>query len=212
MSSCSLLTRHSLNPNRQSLYALIRLAFLRRSHLHLAVPSRSLHLCLDTTMDPPRKRVKVTFSDDKQTAPAAQAPKLDSLSRQITPPRRNKHSSHFALEKASELPVETKLDVPLMTSSQSGAIAPESIRVAPSANSVKTLPSPVQLMRIRDLQASENIDAVSLHDILGDPLIKEVWIFNFCVSFATLIHGHDFYRFYRTPYSHISARLFYGFT
>lgn len=41
------------------------------------------------------------------------------------------------------------------------------------------LPSPIQLTRIRDLPAAQNVDTVSLHDILGDPLIKEVWNFNY---------------------------------
>jgi tyrosyl-DNA phosphodiesterase-1 len=48
--------------------------------------------------------------------------------------------------------------------------------------SIEKLPSPVQLSCIRDLPRNQNMDTVSLHDILGDPLIKEAWIFNFCVS------------------------------
>lgn len=35
--------------------------------------------------------------------------------------------------------------------------------------------SPIQLTRIEDLAPHENVDAVGLHDILGDPLIKECW-------------------------------------
>jgi tyrosyl-DNA phosphodiesterase-1 len=43
----------------------------------------------------------------------------------------------------------------------------------------KCLPSPVQLTRIEKLSTDQNVDAVGLSDLLGDPLIKECWNFNF---------------------------------
>ena len=46
-------------------------------------------------------------------------------------------------------------------------------------------PSPFQLTKIRDLPASSNVDTVTLSDILGDPMIKEQWQFNF-------LHDIDF--------------------
>jgi tyrosyl-DNA phosphodiesterase-1 len=39
--------------------------------------------------------------------------------------------------------------------------------------------SPIQLTKIRDLAPEQNVDAVSLKDILGDPLIRECWNFNY---------------------------------
>ncbi|KAK7710969.1 hypothetical protein SLS57_008288 [Botryosphaeria dothidea] len=39
--------------------------------------------------------------------------------------------------------------------------------------------SPIQLTRIRDLPQAANIDTVALEDILCDPLIVEVWQFNY---------------------------------
>lgn len=39
--------------------------------------------------------------------------------------------------------------------------------------------SPVQLTAVKDLHPSLNIDTISLKDILGDPLIKECWLFNY---------------------------------
>ncbi len=48
-----------------------------------------------------------------------------------------------------------------------------------SSTPITLIPSPVQLNSIRDLPTTLNIDTVSLRDILGDPLIKECWIFNF---------------------------------
>lgn len=39
--------------------------------------------------------------------------------------------------------------------------------------------SPIQLTRIQDLPAEQNVDAVDLEDILGDVMIRECWNFNF---------------------------------
>jgi hypothetical protein len=47
---------------------------------------------------------------------------------------------------------------------------------------VRVLPSPIQLTRIRDLPSSNNIDTVSLRDLIGDPMIKECWQFNFLLD------------------------------
>ncbi len=49
----------------------------------------------------------------------------------------------------------------------------------PLTRTRKVVPSPFQLTRIRDLPAENNVDTVSLRDILGDPLIREVWHFNY---------------------------------
>ena len=39
--------------------------------------------------------------------------------------------------------------------------------------SSRILPSPVQLTRVDGLHDSDNVDTLTLHDILGDPLIRE---------------------------------------
>ena len=39
--------------------------------------------------------------------------------------------------------------------------------------------SPVQLNFIEELSASSNVDCISLGSILGDPMIKECWLFNY---------------------------------
>lgn len=43
----------------------------------------------------------------------------------------------------------------------------------------KRIPSPMQLNHIQGLPASSNIDTDKLSDILGDPMIKECWLFNY---------------------------------
>lgn len=55
----------------------------------------------------------------------------------------------------------------------------------------KTIQSPFQLTRIRDLPKSLNVDSVSLHDILGNPIISECWNFNYLHDLDFLIRSFD---------------------
>lgn len=56
-----------------------------------------------------------------------------------------------------------------------------------------SLPSPIQLTHIRDLPASSgnNVDTVRLRDILGDPMIRECWQFNYCIDVDYLMGQFD---------------------
>jgi len=51
-----------------------------------------------------------------------------------------------------------------------------------SQEDLEILPSPFKLTRIRDTQDTNNVDSITLGDILGDPLIKEMWQFNFLID------------------------------
>ncbi|KAH9221374.1 tyrosyl-DNA phosphodiesterase [Leptodontidium sp. 2 PMI_412] len=51
--------------------------------------------------------------------------------------------------------------------------------------------SPFQLTWIRDLPESSNKDAVSLRDILGDPMISECWEFNYLHNLDFLMDAFD---------------------
>ncbi|KAI1775025.1 phospholipase D/nuclease [Hypoxylon cercidicola] len=55
----------------------------------------------------------------------------------------------------------------------------------------KLIPSPIQLTTIQDLPDESNIGAVSLHDLLGDPLIAECWDFNYLHDIDFLMHHFD---------------------
>jgi tyrosyl-DNA phosphodiesterase-1 len=48
-----------------------------------------------------------------------------------------------------------------------------------SGGSTAFLPSPIQLTHIKDLSSAQNVDAVTLNDLLCDPMIKECWNFNY---------------------------------
>lgn len=54
-----------------------------------------------------------------------------------------------------------------------------------------TIKSPFQLTWIRDLPESSNMDAVTLKDILGDPLISECWEFNYMHNVDFLMSHFD---------------------
>jgi tyrosyl-DNA phosphodiesterase-1 len=74
-------------------------------------------------------------------------------------------------------------------SSLTGSISPPPLRRA--RLTPKLIPSPFQLTSIRDLPASLNVDAVSLEDILGDPLIAECWEFNYLHDLDFLMSAFD---------------------
>jgi len=53
------------------------------------------------------------------------------------------------------------------------------------------LASPFRLTRIKDLSDEDNIDAVSLSDLVGDPLIAELWDFNYLHDIGFLMRHLD---------------------
>lgn len=67
---------------------------------------------------------------------------------------------------------------------------PESATAPASASPILT-PSPWQLTWIRDLPDSDNQNAVTLKDLLGDPLIDECWEFNFLHDIHFLMDAFD---------------------
>ncbi|KAM0488260.1 hypothetical protein ACHAP7_001252 [Fusarium lateritium] len=76
------------------------------------------------------------------------------------------------------------------------AHAPESLQrsISPPRKRNKqsaTIKSPWQLTWIQNLPESDNKDAVSLRDLLGDPLISECWEFNFLHDIPFLMNAFD---------------------
>ena len=55
---------------------------------------------------------------------------------------------------------------------------------------VEIVPSPIKLTKIRDTQDENNVDTITLDDILGDPLIKEMWQFNFLIDIDFTMYVH----------------------
>ncbi|KAF4636588.1 hypothetical protein G7Y89_g1499 [Cudoniella acicularis] len=71
------------------------------------------------------------------------------------------------------------------------SISPPRICRAPASSKLKKIPSPFQLTWIRDLPEHSNVDAISLKDILGDPLIAECWEFNYLHDLDFLMEAFD---------------------
>ncbi|RAK72341.1 tyrosyl-DNA phosphodiesterase 1 [Aspergillus fijiensis CBS 313.89] len=133
--------------------------------------------------DRPSKRAKLLATATKpEVSDEGHAPSHDdstdlikplaSLHRSITPPL----SSRFLRDPARPPPAHDSS----ISSSSSKAQQPCSL-------GQKVLPSPIQLTHIRDFPPSSgnNVDTVRLRDILGDPLIRECWQFNY-------LHDVDF--------------------
>ena len=55
----------------------------------------------------------------------------------------------------------------------------------------RIIKSPFQLSWIRDAPASSNVDALTLRDLLGDPLISECWDFNYLHDIDFLLSAFD---------------------
>ncbi|KAF4962336.1 hypothetical protein FSARC_9579 [Fusarium sarcochroum] len=79
-----------------------------------------------------------------------------------------------------------ELDVHLPGSLQRSISPPRKKTRKPTA-----IRSPWQLTWIQDLPESDNKDAVSLRDLLGDPLISECWEFNFLHDLPFLMNAFD---------------------
>lgn len=178
----------------------------------------SLPITLTTAMasEPSTKRVKL--GGDILAGPALirrqRAAFLSSISRNISPPASSRRSVDIAqpLSESFGLKVGVSKHAECQTSSVEDAIDLTSSREStPSerltVNDKKPKPllqlhhhaaatryvqaSPFRLMKIRDLPTKYNQDTVSLHDILGNPLIREVWIFNFCFDIDWLMQHFD---------------------
>lgn len=79
---------------------------------------------------------------------------------------------------------------PLIHTSLSRPVSPPPLKRA-RENQPAVKKSPFQLTWIRDLPESSNVDAVSLGDILGDPLIAECWEFNYLHDLDFLMEAFD---------------------
>ncbi|KAJ6258616.1 hypothetical protein Dda_6663 [Drechslerella dactyloides] len=107
-----------------------------------------------------------------------------SLNRDISPPplRRQAVASNDAssstepasdtnVPKISQTPPKSKLDIP--------------------SSDTLIISSPFRLTRIRDFPENKNIDTITITDILGNPLIREIWSFNFMHDLEWMVSHLD---------------------
>lgn len=87
-----------------------------------------------------------------------------TLTRPISPPSvRRKH----------------KADLTNIEYSETAVANTQTANNEPNVSELRFISSPIQLSHVERLAPVNNIDTVSLRDIVGDPLIKECWVFNY---------------------------------
>lgn len=140
-----------------------------------------------------------------QSQPAAKRPRLQadqpanirakrsaflaSLSRPVSPPP-NEIQSDAAFKSTgvteAGLQGTDQPELPIVTQKKSSA------SVLGLDHSLRNIiSSPFQLTKVTGLPSKDNIHTVNLHDILGDPLIKQAWIFNFCFDINWTMQHFD---------------------
>lgn len=147
---------------------LIEVLQLLRIHCYqLKWPSRSE--TIPEAMEPPSTKRRRLSNGDGVRDSDDSLPR--SLNLPVSPPRRRDRTQ------------------PSPPSNSNGTVA------APSSTSsdkeVEAFDSPFQLTWIRDLPEVANKDAVTLRDLLGDPLIAECWEFNFLHDIDFLMAAFD---------------------
>ena len=97
--------------------------------------------------------------------------------RPISPPRPRKKNAIIKIKtESSDLVLDaTQLNV-LETDH---ATSSTDLNVPQQFLDQNVVSSPIKLSTVNGVSASDNIDTLSLRDILGDPLIKECWLFNY---------------------------------
>jgi tyrosyl-DNA phosphodiesterase-1 len=132
---------------------------------------------------PPSKRRKLNLPNEEVATTEHQSSVHKGIDKPISPPssRRKSPEPNESVRAPTwsfhNIPKQTLAARPSPTSKAEEQ--PTSERDSNSAPAPQIIASPVQLTRIADLAAHQNVDAVGLGDLLGDPLIKECWNFNF---------------------------------
>jgi tyrosyl-DNA phosphodiesterase-1 len=124
---------------------------------------------------------------------------LKSLSRSITPPP----TSHSRLQSPPAALHESETRT--LKANQDTKLSNE-YNATPQKKRPTTVASPIKLTHIRDLPSSSgnNVDTVRLHDILGDPMIRECWQFNylFDVDFVMSQFDEDIRQMVQVKFVH----------
>ncbi|TLD16206.1 uncharacterized protein PgNI_01686 [Pyricularia grisea] len=120
-----------------------------------------------------------------------------SLTRPISPPRKRQKTDNERHARPDPLlkneqgstesgPASETASEPDVDSGSRGAEQARSKMPSPAIFS-----SPFRLTHIRDLGEEDNVDTLSLNDIIGDPLIAECWDFNYLHDIEFLLDALD---------------------
>ena len=78
----------------------------------------------------------------------------------------------------------------IFTATLQGKIEPSSTTEMKESH-VKAMISPFLLTHIRDLPDEDNVDSITIYDILNDPMIKECWQFNYLFDVRFIMEALD---------------------
>ncbi len=132
---------------------------------------------------PDRKRQRTDDHSLRTSHPAVaevrsrRAAFLASLKRGISPPAGHGLSPPVTtvIEKAPQGKPETATLQETRISPLVGQIGTQSA----ATSKCSIVESPFKLTRIRDLPPNANVDTIGVRDILGDVMLKEVWLFDY---------------------------------
>lgn len=153
-------------------------------------------------MDRPSKRLKVSpenvlhteeFENESADRPTGfqvaeyNGRSLKSLSRSITPPPRSSQTQSPHLKPQNSKAVDS-----IPVANRESKICAKNKAVG-NDQLPTIIPSPIKLTHIRDLPSSSgnNVDTVKLRDILGNPMIRECWQFNYLFDVDFLMSQFD---------------------
>ena len=88
------------------------------------------------------------------------------------------------------LALERSISPPLVRKKIGGSSS-SPIVISDTLISPELISSPVSLTRVDSLSSVNNVDTVTLRDILGDPLIQECWAFNYLFDVDFLMTRFD---------------------
>jgi tyrosyl-DNA phosphodiesterase-1 len=135
--------------------------------------------------EPPLKRRKLSIPSDEvetvhEQSISTNGTSLSSLTQRVSPPPLRK-----ALKKTIDL-----------TANEKSPLVGQQEHVSKEERSAKNtdpslIPSPIHLTKVEGLSAVNNVDTASLRDIVGDPLIRECWVFNYLFDVEFLLSCLD---------------------
>lgn len=136
-------------------------------------------------MERPAKRVRLSPDParEDETIPSGVSTPLASLHRSITPPSRARSQPRAVPD-----PSCPDLKSDRVESNETLLSGKRNLRITH-----RNISSPVQLTYIQDFPQRKgyNVDTVKLRDILGDPMIRECWQFNYLFDVDFLMSHFD---------------------
>ena len=135
-------------------------------------------MTMEPHKSPPSKRRKLNAEQSENPIiPISGRPTSQLLSKPISPPllqRKRPSTSETSNRRIRETGAQEKDQKETPVSPNHG---PEN-RTGDGERK-QYIPSPIQLTRIKDMSDYQNVDTLGLEDILGDPMIRECWNFNY---------------------------------